>query len=629
MSSEMTISGSSDAAVTNVDALERVAERLGLTDIDAFHVGEHYADTVGDVIAVRGQIQQRSSVDPKLEVGVFECARCGSRKQEDQGYGRISEPLFCPGCETKTTPWLFQRGPSEYVDFQAIRLQPVPEKVGEGKETIDGYLKDALARRGLESGEEVTVVAKYKAIHEQSSTVATKALEVQDVIVEDNNIQEADVEAHRETIDALAAQRNPFDTLIASVAPHHHGDPHIKEGLILQLVRGASLDGDGGQNHRGTVHQLLLGDPGTGKTDFGDALVALSPRAQKASGNEGTSAAGLTAAMTKDGFEDRDLTVTAGAIPKCSGGAIFIDELDSAGSPEQNAMLEAMESQVINIEKAGTKATLQADTAILAAGNPDDGHFKEDVKPAEQTTVISPLLDRFDLIFCPRERTERDEIDDIAGHILDSRDVASRRDQGEDVPDELVDDVDPEIETDALRAYLMECREITPTFASSAVKEALRAWYVEVKTRLVAREQDEGRTIPVTPRSLLDLVRLAESSAKARHSDEIEMIDAERATRLKSRSFREFGLEPGPDIEVQTDDDGGLVVDSEAPTAVVLEAVEELKFDGADYGADRDAVVDLAATDADDLDEDDVQDLVDSMLSAETLNETPDGRLIE
>jgi DNA replicative helicase MCM subunit Mcm2 (Cdc46/Mcm family) len=37
----------------------------------------------------------------------------------------------------------------------------------------------------------------------------------------------------------------------------------------------------------------------------------------------------------------------------------------------------------------------------------------------------------------------------------------------------------------------------------------------------------------VTPRSAQDLIRLAEASAKLRHSETVELVDAERATRLK------------------------------------------------------------------------------------------------
>lgn len=171
--------------------------------------------------------------------------------------------------------------------------------------------------------------------------------------------------------------------------------------------------------------------------------------------------------------------------------------------------------------------------------------------------------------------------------------------------------------------------DVRPAVTSEgAFREALREWYVEVKTRLVAREENQKRTIPVTPRALIDLIRLAEGSAKACHSETIEMVDAERATRLKSRSLREVGLDPGPDVEVETDEDGEMIVTSEAPTALVREVVEELKLSGADYGADRDQVIDAVVDEADSVNRAEASELVDRMLAAETIDKTPDERLI-
>ena len=189
-------------------------------------------------------------------------------------------------------------------------------------------------------------------------------------------------------------------------------------------------------------------------------------------------------------------------------------------------------------------------------------------------------------------------------------------------------DFSPRIDPDALRAYLDECRNLKPVFASEAVKEVLVNWYVETKTRLVAREEEEGQTIPVTPRTQQDVIRLAEASAKARHSETIEMVDAERATRLKSRSFRELGLDPGLDVEIETDDSGRQVVStSSTPTAAIVDAVEKLKMVGSQYGAAREDVVATAAERHQDLTLDDAEGLVDQLLAAEELNEPTPGRL--
>jgi len=194
-----------------------------------------------------------------------------------------------------------------------------------------------------------------------------------------------------------------------------------------------------------------------------------------------------------------------------------------------------------------------------------------------------------------------------------------------DGDEDLLESVTANINEDVLRAYLAECRELTPVFANDAVKEALRTWYVETKTQLIRREREEDRVIPLTPRTQQDVIRLAVASAKARHSEEIEMVDAERATRLKSRSFRELGLSEEIGVDVTADADG---VETDAPTAVVEDVVESLNFEGEAYGANSDAVASEVAARINEVGVAGAADLVEDMVAADTLRENGDGRLV-
>lgn len=238
------------------------------------------------------------------------------------------------------------------------------------------------------------------------------------------------------------------------------------------------------------------------------------------------------------------------------------------------------------------------------------------------------MLDRFDLIFCPREKTDPDDVEAIADRITVGREAAQRRELGKDVP-EAAAAVEPELSTDELRAYLAAAREKTPVFASEDVRETLRDWYVEVKTRIVRQENEDDREYPVTPRVVGDIARLAEASAKARLSDEIEMVDVERATRLKGRSFEEFG---DPGVEVVADeadgDEGGLDLAGETPTATISEVVDEFTFEGGDYGAHREQVAERSAEISDELDRESAVELFDEMLDAETLEEVAEDQVI-
>ena len=596
-----------------------------LFDIDEMYVGTA-EDVVGEIVAVSGQVSMRSETRPRLVEGAFRCVRCHEPERQKQGYGRIREPPLCRECETKTTPWRKLDRESEWEDHQMIQLQPPPEEMGGDSTTVDGVLEGDLAREGVESGERVTVIARYKPFSPDGKTVHKRLLEVQELRREDESI--VDVDAHRDRIEELAARDDVVDLLVASTAPGHIGDEHIKEALLLMLVRGNAPTSSRGKEYRGTVHVLLAGDPGTGKTDFGRAAQRIVPNSGMTSGNGGTSAAGLTAAITKSkfGYSDSEWTISAGALPEASGGVLFVDEIDKAGEGEHDSMLEAMEDGEINLQKAGEKATLQAETAVLAGANPEDGHFRDGETPAAQVDLPSPLLTRFDLVFTPREKTEREDIDEIAEGVTDSRDLAIREHNGDKIPGDLRERVEPPVSGDVLAAYIESASRLSPEYGDG-VKRFLRNWYVETKVRLVEEERESGRDIPVTPRSLEDLLRLAEASAKLRHSEAVRMQDAERATRLKARSFREFGVDSDP-VEVETSDDGDLSVSGETPTVALLDIIGEQKLATSEYGADPESVLDRAEAEIESHSRDELADMVERLVEEADVSRTPDGRLV-
>jgi replicative DNA helicase Mcm len=588
-------------------------------------VDEVFANTVGEEIVVDAQVVQRSTVSPKLEVAYFDCRQCGFRHPEPirQGYGRIQPPAgHCEGCGLKGH-WTVRKADSEFVDLLQVRLQQLPEELAKGEaETIDAVLKGPLARNGPESGQRVRMCAENIAITD-GSTQFDDLLEARQVTTEAER-QQVDPDRHREELDALAAAPDTFGRLVDSVAPEHMGDRHIKAGLVLQLVRAAS-----GDAFRETIHQAAIGDYGTGKTNFGDALTTLEPRSKKASANQGTSSAGLTAAVTKDGPGD-GWSVSAGALPQCHDGAVFIDELDEASDTVQGALLEAAESEKITVQKGGVEATLAASTCIFAAANPEGGHVSDDAAPIDQTDITLPLLDRMDLIWVPEAAVEREEIEAIAGHIVDGRDVDQREHADAEVPEDLRDEVGAAVDEDVFRAYLQEARDIQPTFADETVKTALTDWYVETKTRLVSEQREDEGDVRISPRAQQDVVRLAEASAKARHSETIDIEDAERATRLKARSYAELGVEVDlSDVVVESDGEGGLAIDAESPPAAIRQAVEQLRMESRDYGAEPAAVAQEVGGNPDvAVGPTEVRERIEAMLEEDSLAEVGDGRVV-
>ncbi|MDY6765873.1 MAG: DNA replication licensing factor, partial [Candidatus Nanohaloarchaea archaeon] len=63
----------------------------------------------------------------------------------------------------------------------------------------------------------------------------------------------------------------------------------------------------------------------------------------------------------------------------------------------------------ISVSKANIQATLQAQTAILAAGNPKFGRFDPYEPIPEQINIGDTLLSRFDLIFPVKDKPDEEK----------------------------------------------------------------------------------------------------------------------------------------------------------------------------------------------------------------------------
>lgn len=97
----------------------------------------------------------------------------------------------------------------------------------------------------------------------------------------------------------LAAQPDIYERLSKSLAPSIFGSIDIKKAITCLLFGGARKRMPDGLTRRGDINVLLLGDPGTAKSQLLKFVEKVAPIAVYTSG-KGSSAAGLTASVMRD-----------------------------------------------------------------------------------------------------------------------------------------------------------------------------------------------------------------------------------------------------------------------------------------------------------------------------------------
>lgn len=97
----------------------------------------------------------------------------------------------------------------------------------------------------------------------------------------------------------IAKRPDVYELISKSIAPSIYGSDDIKKSIACLLFGGSRKRLPDGLTRRGDINVLLLGDPGTAKSQLLKFVEQVSPIGVYTSG-KGSSAAGLTASVIRD-----------------------------------------------------------------------------------------------------------------------------------------------------------------------------------------------------------------------------------------------------------------------------------------------------------------------------------------
>jgi DNA replication licensing factor MCM2 len=497
---------------------------------------------------VRGVVTRRSGVFPQLRLVRYDCGGCGEVLGPFAFNGdREARPAQCPACGAKG-PFTVNAAETLYQNYQKLTLQEAPGSVPPGR--LPRHKEVVLLHDLIDCarpGEEIEVTGIYCSGYDPSLN-ARNGFPVFSTHVEANSIAKAAdayaaarlTDEERAEILRLAADPRIGQRIVKSIAPSIYGHENIKTGLALALFGGVEKHSGGSHRLRGDINVLLLGDPGTAKSQFLKYVEKTAARAVYTTG-KGASAVGLTAAVHRDAVT-REWTLEGGALVLADRGVCLIDEFDKMNDQDRVSIHEAMEQQSISISKAGIVTSLQARCSVVAAANPVGGRYDPSRTFAENVELSDPILSRFDVLCVVRDVVDPVNDERLAEFVVGSHAAShpslvppegplpERPPAAANAATTATDaDVLPQ---GTLRKYITYARQhCRPRISQAGHEELLRVY-----ARLRAEAHRTGG-MPVAVRHLESMIRMAESHARMHLRDAVTGDDMAVAIRCMVESF--------------------------------------------------------------------------------------------
>jgi len=503
----------------------------GLYEPTPVRLGDLNSSYLNKLVSVEGLIFQYGQSKPTIWRAGWSCRFCGEITYCDHFKLHLDKPSKCLSCGK--TQFSIVEDTIEYNDTQRLLIQePLEDLDSERKpDLLDVYVCNGHIYdfdMGLNN-----VFVGYLRMKEidKKNTKQEWYLECLDIYPGKSGLDRLDLtQQDIDRIVKFSKEKDLLSKFSELIAPKIVKCDHVKNGLALQMFGGVTRKSKLNNRKRGEVHVLLLGNPGTGKSELMHSMSKFYPRSQFVSGGNVTRV-GLTAAVTPVSTgKSEDVVLTPGALILADKGVCLIDEFDKIRSEDRASLHDAMEHGQVKIDKWNAHKKYDINTTILAAGNPVHNSFTNGAN-IKETGVEFSLRSRFDLIYLFDQSKDLDAIHDAMFKFNNG----------------LLEQETSTLDLEFYLKYLIYARTLTPVLRSEDY-EIIKKESFNLFSKI--QSGSESLMVDFNARVAGAIQRLAEASARMHLSEYITIRDIQVAKKVLIDSYKTQNISVDEDVDL-------------------------------------------------------------------------------
>lgn len=483
------------------------------------------SENIGKLTSLTGYIRKISGVLHSVSSIRWECPACGGIITTIMVDNKINKPSEC-SCGRKGKFRIISR---TIFDLQKMIIEEDPSILGNTQKPrrILAVMKNDLCQTKIDSKLQLNKKVQISGIVKElqikpDSPEYKKYIDAHNVkFVEDAIGMMKFTQEDKKKFKEISQSETLFEDLKQSIFPTIYGNESAKLALTLQLFGGVHLFRDNELEERGTIHILLMGSPGIGKTKLMKRSLLFIPHSRFSTG-KGSSAVGLISSVSKD-EEMGGYVLELGVIPLCNKSIAGIDEIDKISKADLAMLNSAMIDLKIPIDKADIHQIVETDTAILAAGNPVDRVFDPNIALWKQIGLPKDSADRFDLII-PIDDMKNEEGQRKIADLIFSKYRKTKA-------------TEPIYSRTLVMKYLSYAKQKYKPVMTEDVEKHITDNFINL---IKPSGAEEGAYF--SSRLLTNIIRFAQASAKTRLSKVVTVNDATRAINLLIDSLKKQNI---------------------------------------------------------------------------------------